>query len=160
MIVVSNSGPLIVLAKIDRLTLLQGLYREVLIPKAVEQEVTGMGSDRPGAKEVGDAPWIQPTEVLDQLAVSLLREQLDAGESAAIVLTLERQADILLIDEARGRRIAQSKGLTHIGTVGILVLAKRQGLIETVTPALEQLMASGFRMKDDLRQTAQRLAGE
>lgn len=64
------------------------------------------------------------------------------------------------MDEARGRRIAQSKNLAHIGTVGILVLAKRQGLLSSITPALDQLITAGFRMNGDLRKTAQRLAGE
>lgn len=160
MIIVSNSGPLIALARIHHVFLLQRLYGHLLIPPAVHQEVTGLRPDLPGATEVRHAPWIEIADVSDQIAVSLLRERLDAGESEAIVLALERQADILLIDEARGRRIAQAKGLVHVGTIGILVLAKRQGLIEQVTPVLEQLIASGFRMDDFLFQTAKNLAGE
>ncbi|MFH7244242.1 MAG: DUF3368 domain-containing protein [Spirulina sp.] len=160
MIVVSNAGPLIALARIDHLALIQGLYGNVLIPRAVEQEVVGMGFNRPGAREISTATWIQVADVSDSIAVSLLRERLDAGESAAIVLALEQQADLLLMDEARGRRMAQSKNLAHTGTVGILVLAKRQGLLNAVTPALDQLITTGFRMNDDLRETAQKLAGE
>lgn len=160
MIVVSNAGPLIALARIDHLALIQGLYGNVLIPRAVEQEVVGMGLNRPGAREISTATWIQVADVSDSIAVSLLRERLDIGESAAIVLALEQQADLLLMDEARGRRMAQSKNLAHMGTVGILVLAKRQGLLNAVTPALDQLITAGFRMNDDLRETAQKLAGE
>jgi hypothetical protein len=160
MIVVSNAGPLIALARVDQLALLPGLYGTVFIPRAVEQEVTGMGLNRPGAGEVRAASWIQTCDVADQIAVSLLRERLDAGESAAIVLALEKQADMLLIDEAKGRRIAQSKGLAHIGTVGIVVLAKRRGILTAIAPVLEQLMAAGFRMNDDLMRTALKLSGE
>ena len=69
------------------------------------------------------------------------------------MLVLERQADLLLIDEARRRRIAQAREIPHIGTLGILVLAKRRGLIEAVTPLLSQLLTAGFHMDDSLMQT-------
>lgn len=159
MIVVSNAGPLIALARIHHLSLLQSLYDGILIPTAVQREV-GLHANLPGAMEVRSAQWIKVAQVSDQIAVSLLRERLDSGESEAIVLTLEQQADLLLMDKARGRRIAQSRGLAHIGTVGILVIAKRRGFIDTVTPILEQLIASGFRMDEVLFLKARHLAGE
>ncbi|WP_017299853.1 DUF3368 domain-containing protein [Nodosilinea nodulosa] len=160
MIVVSNAGPIIALARIEHLFLLQDLYGELVIPTAVQQEVVCLPTDLPGAREVKAASWIEVVGVSDSIAVSFLRERLDAGESEAIVLVLERQADLLLIDEARGRRIAQAREIPHIGTLGILVLAKRRGLVETVTPLLNQLLAAGFRMDGGLTQTVKRLAGE
>lgn len=160
MIVVSNAGPIIALARIEKLYLLQTLYGELLIPTAVQKEVTGLPADLPGAREVKTASWIKVSGVSDALSVSLLRERLDAGESEAIILVLERQADLLLIDEARGRRIAQARELPHIGTLGILLLAKRRGLIKTVTPLLDQLLTAGFRMDDSLMQVVKQQAGE
>ena len=160
MIVVSNAGPIIALARIEQLYLLQNLYDELVIPYAVQREVTGLPTDLPGAQEVRSAPWIKVASVSDPIAVSFLRERLDAGESEAIVLALEQQADLLLIDEARGRRIAQAREIPHIGTLGILVLAKRRGLVEAVTPLLGQLLAAGFRMNDSLMQTVKRQAEE
>lgn len=160
MIVVSNAGPIIALARIEQLCLLQNLYGELLIPTAVQKEVAGLPVDLPGASEVRTASWIKVFGVSDFLSVSLLRERLDAGESEAIVLVFERQADLLLIDEARGRRIAQARELPHIGTLGILLLAKRRGLIEAVTPLLNQLLTAGFRMDDSLMQIVKQQAGE
>ncbi|PSN10634.1 DUF3368 domain-containing protein [filamentous cyanobacterium CCT1] len=160
MIVVSNAGPIIALARIEHLSLLQDLYGEVVIPAAVQQEVTGLPADLPGAREVRAASWIKVIGVSDSIAVSFLRERLDAGESEAIVLVLERQADLLLIDEARGRRIAQAREIPHIGTLGLLVLAKRRGLIEKVTPLLSQLLTVGFRMDSSLMQAVRRQAEE
>jgi len=110
--------------------------------------------------EVEAADWIQVVNIHDRTATELLRERLDQGESEAIVLTIELEANLLLMDEARGRRVAQAQGLNQIGTVGILVLAKRKKLITAVTPLLDNLVASGFRMGEQLYHAAQELANE
>ena len=86
MIVVANAGPLLALAQIDQLYILPALYGEIHIPPAVRKEVLAYGRERPGAAEVGDAPWIRIDHVRERTAVQLLLERLDAGESAAIVL--------------------------------------------------------------------------
>lgn len=160
MLVVSNSSPLIALARLSYLDLLQALYREIQIPQAVYQEVVQAGNGREGAAAVDSAPWISVQTVQDAIAVDLLLDQLDRGESEAIVLALETQAQLLLIDEARGRRIAQSRGFTHIGTVGIIVLSKRQNLIQSGTAILDQLIKIGFRMDTALYKKAQTLMQE
>lgn len=160
MIVVINAVPLIALAQIGRLNLLQLLYNQLYLPPAVFDEVVIFGRERAGAAEVEAADWIRVINISDISAVERLRERLDKGESEAIVLAIELEANLLLIDEARGRRVAQVQGLNHIGTVGLLVLAKQRKFIAAVTPLLDELIASGFRMDDALYQTAQRLAGE
>ncbi len=160
MTVVANAGPLIALAQIGYFNLLRSLYNEVLVPPAVRDEVVVFGQGRPGAVEVEAADWIQVVNIHDRTAVELLRERLDQGESEAIVLTIELEANLLLLDEARGRRVAQAQGLNQIGTVGILVLAKRKKLIAAVTPLLDNLVASGSRMGEQLYRAAQELASE
>ena len=160
MTVVTNAGPLIALAQIGRLNLLQLLYDELYLPLAVFDEVVTFGRERAGAAEVEMADWIRVINISDISAVERLRDRLDLGESEAIVLAIELQADLLLIDEARGRRVAQAQGLNHIGTVGSLVLARQRRLITAVTPLLDELIASGFRMDEALYRTAQKLAGE
>lgn len=104
--VVSNAGPLIALAKIEQFNLLHLLYTEILIPPSVRAEVVTQGSTRPGAIEVTSADWIQIEPIRDRIAVELLKERLDQRESEALVLAIEQAADLLLIDEARGRRVA------------------------------------------------------
>jgi hypothetical protein len=159
-IVVANAGPLIALAQIGHFSFLQLLYGELHIPPAVREEVVASGRGRPGAAEVGAANWIHVVEVRDTTAVVLLRDRLDAGESEAIVLAMEMNADLLLMDEGRGRRVAEARGLKKAGTVGTLLVAKKRGLIPAVTPLLDRLLAAGFRMSDELYQAARALAGE
>lgn len=160
MIVVADSAPLIALAKIGQFQLLRSVYGSLGVPKAVNREVVSLGISRPGAAEVNEANWIQVFTVRDQTAVALLRQQLDLGESEAITLAIQLGATSLLIDEAKGRRIAQSQGIPVIGTIGTLLLAKQRSLIGEVTPLLNELQMSGFHMSSGLYLTAQKLAGE
>jgi predicted nucleic acid-binding protein len=157
--VVSNAGPLIALARVNRLPILQNLYNRLLMAVAVQREVTGK-ADLPGSTEIDAAKWIEVVEVTNRVAVHLLRDRLDAGESEAISLVIAMNADFLLIDEARGRKVARMQNLAHTGTIGILVLAKRRQLIPSITPILEELSVAGFRMDDAIRKKAQQLAGE
>jgi predicted nucleic acid-binding protein len=110
--------------------------------------------------ETGAAAWIDVVETQDRLAVQLLRERLDAGESQAIVLAIELKTDLLLMDEARGKRVAEARGLNTTGTLGTLVIAKKQGLIPTVRPLLDKLRSRGFRMSKELYQVVHMLADE
>ncbi|MGC9523729.1 MAG: hypothetical protein ACP5HG_17895 [Anaerolineae bacterium] len=86
--VVANAGPLIALGRIDQIGLLPALYGQLYIPRAVQREVVSEAGERPGAAEVGRADWIRVVDVGDTMAVQLLRERLDAGESEAIVLAM------------------------------------------------------------------------
>jgi len=160
MIVVANAGPLIALAGIGRIDLLKFLFEQIHIPTAVRDEVFSSQSGRPGAAEVATAGWVRVESVRDTTAVRILRERLDRGESEAIVLAIELSADLLLIDEARGRRIAEARGLNKTGTLGTLVMAKKRGLISNITPLLDELLARGFWLHKELYQAVRALAGE
>lgn len=136
------------------------LVRRLAHPLAVQDEVVTFGGDRPAGREVASAKWIRVVQVHDTIPVELLRERLGAGESEAIVLAIESNADFLLMDELRGQRVAEARGINKTGTLGTLVLAKKRGLVPAITPLLDLLTVAGFRMSEQLRQTVLGLAGE
>lgn len=145
--VVSNSSPLINLARIGKLTLLRELFGVLIVPDAVWQEVVVEGAGQPGADEVRSAEWIQRQAVMNTQLVQALQQDLDAGEAEAIALSLELGADLLLMDENLGRQTARHLGLRYIGLIGALVMAKRRGLISAVKPHLDMLRdIAGFRV--------------
>jgi hypothetical protein len=81
----------------------------------------------------------------DQTLVNILLLELDRGEAEALALAAELKADLLLIDESKGRAIAARLGFVHIGLLGMLVQAKQRGLIVAVKPILDDLIArAGF----------------
>jgi uncharacterized protein len=134
MIVVCNTSPITNFAEIARLDLLHSIYGEVVIPKAVYDELTNVPNPVPGGVEVQTYDWISVQPVLDQSKVSVFRQNIDFGEAEAIALALELRADRLLIDDAAGRAIALGEGLQITGILGILLIAKRRGLIDSVQP--------------------------
>jgi hypothetical protein len=153
MIVISNTSPLINLARIRKIHLLRQLYTEVLIPKAVWQETVVDGAGQAGAEEIQTADWIKVHEVANQPLVTVLRQDLDAGEAEAIVLAVEKNAELLLMDERLGRETAARLGLRVVGLVGVFIAAKEQGLIDKIKPELDALRnIAGFYLDDTLYQ--------
>jgi len=102
--IVSNAGPLIALASIGQFELLHNLFGEVIIPPAVRAEVLAGDEGEAGVSELIAAKWIKTVSVQDDLAVQLLRDELGAGESEAIVLAKETAADWTLLDDLAARR--------------------------------------------------------
>jgi predicted nucleic acid-binding protein len=140
LIVVSDTSPILNLARIGRLKLLPLLYRQVIIPSAVYGELTASKRDLHPAIDFAAELWLVVATPNDQKRVQELRENLDPGEAEAIVLAIERGADLLLVDERRGRRTATAAGLPVIGLLGVVILAKRSGLIDFARPVLDELI--------------------
>lgn len=151
MIVVSNTSPLITLARAGRLDLLHAVHGEIIIPDAVFNEITVAGASEPGAHEVATGAWIKRRPALNAPLVNALGLELDAGESEAIALAIEYRADLILLDERMGRQAAKRMGLTVTGTLGVLIAAKDRGLLDSVRPLLDALRVNaGFWIGDDL----------
>jgi uncharacterized protein len=153
-IVVSDTSPITNLAAIDQLDLLQQLYTRLIIPTAVYNEMVTVDKLVPGAVEVQTLPWIQTQSIADfqqAIAIRESQENIDLGEAEAIVLALELKADLLLMDERRGRAVAISYGLQVTGLLGVLLQAKRNNLIPAVKPLMDQLIdRADFRVSSQL----------
>ena len=150
MIVVADAGPLIHLAAIGRLDVVANAG-DVLIPPAVFHEIVVQGAGLPGSREVKDAAWITVgTPTRTDLLDALLAGGLHRGEAEAMTLAVERSADVLLMDERQGRLTAEAMGIHVIGTIGLVVAARRRGDLAAVAPVLAELRNSGLWLSDGL----------
>lgn len=155
MIVVADTSPLIALRRVDRLHLLKDLFGEVFIPQGVAEELS-KGESSIVVKE----PWIKEKKVKEQLALEILTLFLDRGEAEAIILAKEISADRLIIDEKAGRDIAKRLKIKKIGTLGVLLLAKEEGMIAKVKHVIEGLKESNFWLSEELEKQVLVKAGE
>lgn len=160
--VVADTGPLIALARTAHLGLLRRLYRRVVIPPAVHDELA-IGSDRPGARRLASAlsaDWLAVEPVVGDRAIIELRRVLDPGEAEAIALAEQLDMRFLLIDDAAGRRIAQRRGVPVTGVAGVLLSAKAQGAVDAVGPILADMANAGYRLSSRLVAAVLARAGE
>ena len=156
MIVVPDAGPLIYLGSAGQLDLLRLLYAEIVVPRIVYDEVVVRGAGLAGAAEVGHASWIRIEDVAPD---PTLAATLDRGEAAAIPLA-ERLGALLLVDDGAARAIARDRGLSVIGTLGVLLRAKRSGYLSAVAPVIARMTALGMFVSAPLRARVLESAGE
>lgn len=158
MTVISDTTPIISLIKIHRLDLLEKLFDEVLIPNAVFRELITNESFSNEAEEVKKSAFLKISPVQNRQSIAILQaiSGLDDGESEAIVLADEKKSDVLIIDERKGRMVAQKLGITITGTVGVLVQANNEGMItkDEAESCLEFLRKSNIRLSEKLVQEA------
>lgn len=131
MLIVSDTTPLISLLKAGRIDLLQKMFGKIIIPDAVYNELTQNPAYHEEAAIIKESKFIYVESVENTESVKILRNVtgLDAGESEAIVLMDEKKADLLLIDERRGRKVAEQMGLKLAGTIGVLLRAYDKGFL-------------------------------
>ncbi|MGH7214000.1 MAG: DUF3368 domain-containing protein [Tepidisphaeraceae bacterium] len=134
------------------LRLLEQLFGQVVIPPAVSREIRPSIPVAPG--------WLESRPLTGPLPTPVVEAALDEGESEAIALSLELNADWLLLDELPARRLAGRLGVAIVGTLGILLLAKLQGFIPEIRPRVELLKTANFRVSPALLRDTLRDAGE
>jgi len=158
-VVVSDTSPIRALEWIGRMGLIEHLYGQVVVPPAVRDELM-QSSTRCRPIDVSVFPFIEVREPTG--AVRLPADSdLDTGESEALSLAIELQADTVLIDELAGRSMARRLGFKRVGTLGILLKAKTQGLVNEVGPLIDELRHGlGFFVRDALVTEVLKRAGE
>lgn len=150
--VVADTSALILYARSGQLALLADLFGSVLVPTAVRDEVLRDARTRPGGAAVGaalDAGWLKVATAPGPRLAALRRKHpnLGEGELAALALAGARGHDIVLVDDTLARAAARLEGLRPVGSLGILVLAHRRGLLKTpraVEDALRRLLQAGL----------------
>jgi uncharacterized protein len=156
--VVSNASPLVGLARIGRLDLLRSLFGTILVPTIVWSELTAKESPDTRLLMCAQAEgWLVLQDQADRQGLPVT---LDAGEAEAIALASSLSSSLLLMDEALGRKAARAAGCEVMGTLGVLALAKKKGLVSVVAPLVAQLQASSFRVAPGLVDTLLRSLGE
>lgn len=157
MIVVSDTTAITNLCNIGRLNILKEVFGSVVIPTAVHQELSEITGQ---LEQIADLDFIKVIEADNLGTVFRLKQRLDDGEAEAIALALELHADFLVIDEWRGRRVAKELNLPVIGLLGVLMTAKRKGILQKISPILTELINAGFRIHPSIIENALRDAGE
>lgn len=138
-VVISDTSCLIALQRVKKLEILKLLFKNVIITKEVYQE---FGETLP--------EWISVVKNQNESKFIELKKVLDFGEASSIALALDTGNSLLIIDESKGRKIALKNGLDIIGTLGILTLAKKAGLIDDFEKVLEDLRENGFHISKKL----------
>jgi hypothetical protein len=157
-VVVSDTSPIQYLHQAGQLHVLPVLFGQVVVPPAVVAEVAAgirQGVDLPDLTQL---PWLvhQTPSMPPKFSGS---DGLDAGEREAIALALELHCRIL-IDERAGREVARMLGIGRTGTLGVLISAKKAGLIARVAPIIDRIVQRGYRITDTIRVEALKLAEE
>lgn len=161
MIIVSNTTPLIAFSSLQKFDLLHELFDKIYIAQAVYHEATVAKKEKDNLSyEIAQANWIYPIKIKDTLAVEVLLDELDLGESETIVLAKEINADWVLMDEKKGRRKLIQLGLQKIGTLGLLLKAKEIGLLSEIRPDIEKLNNTGFNLSDKVINSVLQQANE
>ena len=153
MIVVSDTSPVTALLTVGQAEILPRLFGEVVIPKAVETELLRSHPMLPD--------WLRVRLLSDGAKAGLYAQSVDRGEAEAIALAEELHADHLLIDERKGRRLAQQQGVPVVGLLGVVLMAKRAGFIPSARILLNRLdQEAGVYWTDALKDTALKTVGE
>ncbi len=148
MIVISDTTAISNLIQINELELLKKLYKRILIPSAVFDELMILENSEPRIKAILHKDWIEIQTVKSSFLLTEIELSLDKGEAEAIALAIEIKADLLMIDEKEGRKVAEEKGVPIIGTMGVLLNAKQLGLISSVQEKMDELRQIGFWISD------------
>lgn len=161
MIVVSDTSCLSALIQTGQMELLPQLFGEVIIPDAVFREIQALSNFGVDVSWLPAIPWLRIMQATPSALLTRLLSDLDAGEAHAIALSIELSADLLIIDERKGRQMAESLHLTYTGLGGVLLRAKAMKLIPEVKIMLDRIeKESGFFLGKNARTVILNAAGE
>ncbi|MCC6579865.1 MAG: DUF3368 domain-containing protein [Phycisphaeraceae bacterium] len=155
---VVNASPVILLARVGRLDLLERQCARLLLPAEVAQEIRAGSSSDPARLAI-DKGWAERIP-MGPPNPSVLEWGLGAGETSVITVALRQDSALAVLDDRLARTAARSHGVSVIGTLGVVLRAKRAGLIAQAAPLLTELQRSGLYIRRDLMAEALGKVGE
>jgi len=155
---VTNTSPLIYLGRTENLHLLESSARNVYVPEAVVAEIRA-GHDEPAARAIDASTWLKVVSV-KAVPPEITAWNLGPGESAVIAWGLANPGARAVIDDREGRRCAAQVGVKVVGTLGLILAAKRRGAVPAARPVVEALIASGLFLSEEVVDAALGLVGE
>lgn len=158
--VIVNSTPLIALCNAGLLNVLKAVYGQITIPQAVFDEVTAK-PDSACLQIKDNRDWIHVEKIMDVADRKMYKAKLHAGEVDVMILAQnDPKADLVIIDDNAAKKTAKYLGLKVTGTIGVLLKAKRMGVIISVKDAVDQIRNNGFYISEHVIKMAIEQAGE
>lgn len=158
--VIVNTTPLIALCHVGQFDILKKIYGEISIPQAVYRELSEK-KDSVCKKQVDDSlSWIHVENIKNQMAKSMFKTQLHDGEVEVMILAKEKNADLVIIDDANAKKHAKYLKLSVTGTLGILIRAKRQGYISELKPIIQEMVEKNIFISEKLMKLCLEQVGE
>ena len=141
------------------MNILRELYGEIVIPSAVYTEITAK-EDSACVQIQSEGDWIRVEQIKDNSEKKMYKAKLHDGEVEVMILAQERKADLVILDDNAAKKTAKYIGLSVTGTLGVLVKAKRQGIIKEVRPLLSEMKQNGFYVSNEVERMVLEQAGE
>jgi len=157
--VICNTSPIQYLHQLQLLHLLPALAGRIIVPPAVVDELAEGRALDINLPDLGGFNWVEIRRPISELAIPLVTD-LGPGEAEVLMLALEMREAVVVLDDDLARRVAKTLGLRLTGTLGLLIDAKKAGLIPSIKPLLDQLQALRFRVAPHTRFAVLRMAGE
>ena len=158
-LVICNTSPLLYLHQVGHLDLLARLYGRVQIPPAVQKELLAGAQRGVAVPDISALEWLQVRPLRDTTLLPVVID-LGSGEAEAIALAVAHPGSLLILDDSLGRRIARLNNVTCTGTLGVLVRAKGEGLLPSVSPVIEELRKTTMHLTPALIEMVMKEAGE
>ncbi len=157
--IICNTSPLQYLYQLGVLRVVKALVGHLTVPPAVVGELEEGRARGVNLPDVRELDWVTVRSPLSRAAAPLVTD-LGPGETQVLMLALESSDAIVVLDDALARQLAEALGLRLTGTLGLLLDARRAGLLPAVGPLLDRLQALRFRLAPHTRAAVLKLAGE
>jgi predicted nucleic acid-binding protein len=156
---VVNASPLIYLAHADLIDLLQVAGFSVVVPRTVAEEIQRRGTQDPTARVLQKTFWLQEVEPVSP-SPRVLTWRLGPGETSVLSWALAHPGSVAIVDDLAARRCAKVLGVPLLGTLGLVLKAKRLGMVPAARPAIEKLLIAGMYLSPKVIDRALTLVGE